>query len=196
MSYPADAHWNWTTRLPDFGGEAQAQLGSHLSQWLPDTGSLTERLRQCCQQFRVQLLNTAQVNLTTEQAAWLGVERAYCREVVLLCDEQPWVYASSLYSPAALNAVPALGGLGERALGELLFEHPKLTRSEFEFANLTHSHWQQLEQKHQELALLSAATPTHNAANLLWARRSLLATPQAGVLVSELFLPTVQSYPR
>lgn len=192
MSYSVDAHWSWTTSLPDLGGDTQMQLRprSHLCDWLQDKGSLTERLRQCCQHFRVQLLNTAQVKLTTEQTAWLGVERAYCREVLLLCDEQPWVYASSLYSPAALSAVPALGGLGERALGELLFEHPLLTRSEFEFAQLTAPHWQQLVQEHTQLDGQQPAVQAGSAVNLPWARRSLLATPQAGVLVSELFLPS------
>ncbi|MBO1519872.1 chorismate lyase [Oceanisphaera sp. DM8] len=164
---------------------------------MQDRGSLTERLRQYCQHFRVQLLNTAQVKLTADQAAWLGVERAYCREVLLLCDEQPWVYANSLYSPAALSAVPALGGLGDSALGELLFEHPLLTRSEFEFARLTVGQCQQLNQRltsgaqpTAELHVLLSQLLAGNVTGLPWARRSVLATPEAAVLVSELFLPS------
>lgn len=201
MIYPTDASWSWNTRQPESQLESQPECQQELCDWLQDTGSLTERLRQCCQHFRVQLQRTrAQVSLTVDQAAWLGVDRAYCREVLLLCDNQPWVYASSLYSPAALKAVPALGGLGERALGELLFEHPKLTRSDFEFAQLTRNQWQQLLQEQAELgpASLFSNIPTNTQASasdaLPWARRSLLAIPQAGVLVTELFLPAAQRY--
>ena len=109
-----------------------------MNNWLQDSGSLTARLRLCCQQFRVQLLNTrADVPFTASQARRLGDTHGYCREVLLLCDEQPWIYASSLYSSAALKAVPALGGLGQQALGELLFDNPQLVRGAFEFAQLT-----------------------------------------------------------
>lgn len=193
MNHGADADWGWNTRQP----ESQPEL----CHWLQDPGSLTERLRLCCRHFRVQLQRTrSRVRLTPEQANWLGVEHAYCREVLLLCDEKPWIYASSLYSAAALNAVPALGGLGERALGELLFEHPRLTRSDFEFAQLTASQWRQLAQEQsavQEesgISLLSAGNQAGASALLPWARRSLLAIPQAGVLVTELFLPTARVY--
>ncbi len=137
------------------------------------------------------------MSLTPEQADWLGGEHAHCREVLLLCDEQPWVYASSLYSSAALQALPALGGLGERALGELMFEHPDLTRSDFDFAQLTANQWWQLAQQQNltQPALGVSASPQADAPNRLpWARRSLLAIPRASVLVTELFLPAAQAY--
>lgn len=193
MILTADAGWNWSARLPESHPE--------LCHWLQDTGSLTERLRLCCRHFRVQLQRTrAQVSLTPEQADWLGVEQAHCREVLLLCDQQPWIYASSLYSASASDAVPALGGLGQRALGELLFEDPRLTRSDFEFARLTASQWQQWVQQQgagQEtpgMSLSSMCPQTFAPAALPWARRSLLAIPQASVLVTELFLPAARVY--
>lgn len=188
MTHAMDACWGWQSAL--------SCPQPVLNHWLQDTGSLTARLRLCCDRFRVQLLKTtAQVALTPEQAGWLGETQAYCREVLLLCDHVPWIYASSLYSSAALDAVPALGGLGQRALGELLFEHPQLVRSHFEFAQLTSSEWQRLTQylssPDQPPLFASASTPF-----LPWARRSLLATPDASVLVSELFLPNAQAYQR
>ncbi len=183
MTNTADHDWHWGPELP------QAQ--TNLCNWLQDTGSLTERLRRHCRQFRVQLQSTtAEMTLTPTQATWIGAERAFCREVLLLCDEQPWIYASSLYSPSTLNAVPALAGLGQRALGELLFEDPELLRSDFEFARLTVPQWRQL-------VLMQGMTQHRDqSANepSLWARRSLLATGQAGVLVTELFLPAAQAY--
>ncbi|MGO4999613.1 chorismate--pyruvate lyase family protein [Oceanisphaera sp. W20_SRM_FM3] len=172
MKITADAHWRWQSAVP-------LALPS-LNDWLQDTGSLTARLRLHCKQFRVQLLSTQGVSLTQSQAHWLGETHAYCREVLLLCDEQPWVYASSLYSSAALEALPALGGLGQKALGELLFEHPQLVRSRFEFAQLTAAESQQLVlQVHPHLPASTTSSP--------WARRSVLAIPEARVLVSELF---------
>ncbi|MBR9859062.1 MAG: chorismate lyase [Gammaproteobacteria bacterium] len=179
MTNTADHAWHWGPELPS----SQAPL----CHWLQDTGSLTERLRRHCRQFRVQLQRTtAEISLTSTQAAWIGADRAFCREVLLLCDEQPWVYASSLYSPTTLHAVPALGGLGQRALGELLFEDPQLLRSEFEFAQLTAPQWQQLTR------MQDIAPPAED--DLPWARRSLLSTGSAGVLVTELFLPQAQAY--
>ena len=191
MNAAADAHWGWQSALP------LTEL--NIQHWLQDTGSLTARLRLCCQQFRVQLLNTrAQVPLTPSQAHRLGVTHAYCREVLLLCDEQPWVYASSLYSSAALAGVPALGGLGQKALGELLFDNPRLVRSPFEFAQLTSLEFQQL-----QLAIRASFSHAQSDASTTldadaawrpWARRSVLAIPKARVLVSELFLPAAIAY--
>ncbi|GHA13469.1 chorismate--pyruvate lyase family protein [Oceanisphaera arctica] len=183
MINTADHAWHWGPELP------QSQLP--LCNWLQDAGSLTERLRRHCRQFRVQLQSTtAEITLTPTQAAWIGAERAFCREVLLLCDEQPWVYASSLYSPSTLNVVPALAGLGQRALGELLFEDPQLQRREFEFAQLTAAQWRQLAQ----MQSIVQDTAPGDSYPLPWARRSLLATGQAGVLVTELFLPAAQAY--
>ncbi|WP_227875176.1 chorismate--pyruvate lyase family protein [Oceanisphaera profunda] len=188
MNTTLDAHWRWQFAAP-VQLASTADSNSSLSHWLQDTGSLTARLRQHCKQFRVQLLNTrANVSLTPSQANWLGETHGYCREVLLLCDEQPWIYASSLYSNTALQAVPALGGLGQKALGELLFDHPQLMRSQFEFAQLTALESQQLTQQvHPSPLNMHPNRP-------LWARRSVLAIPQASVLVSELFLPAASPY--
>ena len=200
MSATADAHWHWQLAVP--------LAGLSMNNWLQDSGSLTARLRLCCQQFRVQLLNTrADVPFTASQARRLGDTHGYCREVLLLCDEQPWIYASSLYSSAALKAVPALGGLGQQALGELLFDNPQLVRGAFEFAQLTALEFQQL-----QLSLSATLSQPQPAAGLRqsptdvniefdtdteplpWARRSVLAIPKARVLVSELFLPAATAY--
>ncbi|WP_319782685.1 chorismate--pyruvate lyase family protein [Oceanisphaera sp. IT1-181] len=186
MNATVDAHWRWQFADP---AQPAPSSSSSLNHWLQDTGSLTARLRLHCKQFRVLLLNTrADVPFTPSQANWLGETHGYCREVLLLCDEQPWIYASSLYSNSALQAVPALGGLGPKALGELLFDHPQLIRSQFEFAQLTALESQQLAQQVHPSPL---NIPTSRA---LWARRSVLAIPQASVLVSELFLPAARSY--
>lgn len=209
MNLTADAHWHWQSQAAfaqpnsSLSFSLNSILSPNLGHWLQDTGSLTVRLRLCCQEFRVQLLSTrAKVPLSASQADWLGEAEGYCREVLLLCDNVPWVYASSLYSPESLAAVPALGGLGEKALGELMFERPDLTRSQFEFAQLNAACYQTLLQ--QLAPKLPTFTADPNAINpravkpepvrLPWARRSVLAIPKAKVLVTELFLPAASAY--
>ncbi|GAA3543999.1 chorismate lyase [Zobellella aerophila] len=147
---------------------------------------MTERLRRHCRDFRVVVRAQADdVMLEPALAERLGGVRGFCREVLLCCDGVPWVYASSLYSGASLEACPELAGLGQKALGELLFEHPGLARSQFEFAGLGHEARVALAQR-IELPL-AADFP-------LWGRRSTLQAGGARVLVTELFLPQAQAY--
>lgn len=188
MKPTADAQWHWQS-------DAALALPG-LKHWLQDTGSLTVRLRHCCQDFKVQLLNTrAKVPLSLSQATWLGESEGYCREVLLLCDNVPWVYASSVYSPASLDAVPALGGLGDKALGELMFENPKLSRSCFEFAALSATSYHVLSQHLAPWLVHLPSSPAAPVSEILpWARRSVLAIPEAKVLVTELFLPAANAY--
>ncbi|WP_245879655.1 chorismate--pyruvate lyase family protein [Zobellella endophytica] len=177
MIQSADHDWGWGAALP-----ARPPL---LCDWLQDPGSLTERLRRHCRHFRVALLSEVSLcALGPSQAALLDCDRAFCREVLLYCDERPWVYASSLYSPATRAALPALTGLGQRALGELMFDAPDLVRSSFEFAVLDSA-------QGEAVAGLSG---TATGGRSLWGRRSMLATGRARVLVTELYLPAAQAY--
>ncbi|ATG72570.1 chorismate--pyruvate lyase family protein [Zobellella denitrificans] len=177
MTASIDHRWGWSAASP-LGWPA-------LCDWLRDPGSLTERLRRHCRDFRVEVLaSEALLSLTPQQKALLDCEQAYCREVLLYCDETPWVYASSLYSPATRAAMPQLTGLGRRALGELLFDAPDLQRSTFEFAELTND----------ERIRLCHRAGLDPSPGPLWGRRSVLATGRARVLVTELFLPAVPAY--
>ncbi|WP_445395580.1 chorismate--pyruvate lyase family protein [Zobellella sp. An-6] len=174
MTPSVDHLWHWTAALP--------QRRPTLCDWLRDPGSLTERLRRHSRDFRVEVLaSDVLLPLSPEQMALLDTELAYCREVLLYCDGRPWVYASSLYSPATRAAMPELTGLGRRALGELLFDAPDLQRSSFEFTELAPVDY-------ERLVARAGATGT------LWGRRSVLATGRARVLVTELFLPAVPAY--
>lgn len=180
MTNRADQGWHWSASraLP-----AQSPV---LNDWLHDRGSLTERLRRHCRNFRVAVLVAAdEVLLDPNLAERLGSDRAFCREVLLYCDDQPWVYASSLFSAASLDACPGLAGLGQRALGDVLFEQPGLIRSPFEFACLDAGQQAGLARR---IGLpLAADFP-------LWGRRSALQRGGAQVLVTELFLPRARAY--
>lgn len=180
MTKRADQEWHWLT------GPAMPELSPLLTDWLYDRGSMTERLRRHCRHFRVEVRASADdIALEPALAERLGSPRAFCREVLLYCDDAPWVYASSLYSGASLDACPELAGLGQKALGELLFEHPGLARSQFEFAGLGH----------EELAVLARRIELPLVADFpLWGRRSTLQAGGAQVLVTELFLPRAWAY--
>ncbi|MDV2858743.1 chorismate--pyruvate lyase family protein [Oceanimonas sp. CAM02] len=173
-----DNDWHWGQLPP---------ASPALQSWLHEPGSLTRRLRRHCAQFHVKVLADGVLRpLMPAQAEWLQAEQGYCREVLLCCDNLPWVYATSLYSPATQAALPALSGLGSKALGELMFEAPDLTRTPFELTGLTPTQYQQLA-AHAGLAATEPAT-------MPWARRSALSTGQASVLVTELFLPNSAPY--
>ncbi|NHH99050.1 chorismate lyase [Oceanimonas sp. MB9] len=173
----ADHLWRWGSETP---------AAPVLNAWLHDTGSLTRLLRRHCRQFEVQLLSDASLrSLTPTQAELLGCDQAFCREVLLCCDGRPWVYASSLYSSATQRALPALAGLGSRALGELMFEAPDLERTPFEFARLNATEYRRLAER---TGLNAGFAPAP------WARRSTLSTGAARVLVTELFLPASALY--
>ncbi|WP_228212482.1 chorismate--pyruvate lyase family protein [Oceanimonas baumannii] len=178
MTPSSDSHWHWGQEPP---------ASPALQSWLHEPGSLTRLLRRHCRQFRVQVLADKVLRpLTPDQAVLLEARQGYCREVLLRCDDQPWVYATSLYSPATQQALPALTGLGSRALGELMFESPDLARTPFELAQLAPEEYQRLANHAGLVAEMPAFMP--------WARRSALSTGCARVLVTELFLPDSAPY--
>lgn len=178
MTPSLDSDWPWGHSAP---------ASPLLCDWLYEPGSLTQRLRRHSNDFCVHVLAEAVLRpLTPDQAALLHTEQGYCREVLLLCDGVPWVYATSLYSSATQAALPALGGLGSRALGELMFEAPDLQRTPFELARLDSRAYRRLAAR----AGLKTAAPATGP----WARRSALSTGLARVLVTELFLPASAPY--
>ncbi len=153
--------------------------------WLRNRGSLTHRIQQHCQQFRVQTVQQRRARIRYDQAQLLGLpphQQAYCRQVILHADQQPVVFAHSCCRPQHLSRQwAAIRGLGNQPLGALLFSHPDIQRRSLHFKQLN---------AHDPLyrmacQALSAPPPR------LWARRSLFVLYQAPLLVSEVFLPAI-----
>jgi chorismate lyase len=155
-----------------------------LHPWLHDHGSLTRRIQQRCQSFSVQVQSQGLQRIAYDEAALLGIaprELAHVRDVLLLADGKPVVFAHSVVAARHLRGAWAdLGKLGNRSLGTMLFTHPLVERHPLHFRKLhsQHPHYQR-------------ASQAANLPDMLWARRSLFSLHGAPLLVTEMFLPDI-----
>ena len=160
--------------------------------WLHDSQSLTARIRSVCGggRFRVRLLEQGWGRPLYSEAALLGMRRggvALVREVELLCDEQPWVFARTLIPASSLRG-PArrLAHLGEKPLGEVLFSDPLMRRGERQIARLLPRH----------PLFVSSVARLREAPGEIWGRRTLFYLSRRPLLVNEVFLPDIPESPR
>ena len=161
----------------------QGQLPPKLDMWLLDGSSLTRRLQQhCTGRFSVQVLRLGWMRPMLNEARTLGVpyqQTALIREVHLLCDGQPWVFARTVIPLSSLRGkLRRLLGLGNRPLGAVLFADPHMRRSPIEVAQIHHGE-----------SLYLDATKRHPSQHAIWGRRSVFHLGGAPLLVSEIFLP-------
>ena len=171
--------WNdWTQRR-------YGDVPSPVQTWLRDTGSLTRRVIQCCGcgTFRVRLLHQAWGSPLNSERRVLHTRKgvvALVRDVVLLCNDVPWVFARTLIPVTTLRG-PArhLMQLGERPLGAVLFSDPKVTRGSTQIARLHPGH----------TLFDTACEQVEQTPELLWGRRTLFYVANKPLLVNELFLP-------
>lgn len=167
----------WRTFLPN--------IEAGYAPWLRDRGSLTSRIQQRCDSFNVRNVCNRLMPAAYDETALLGLpqqQKIYTREVFLLADNQPVVFAHSVVVPQHLRgAWQSLQHLGNRPLGALLFAHPLVQRAPLRYRVLKPNH---------PLYRRAAAVldlPPHK----LWARRSLFTLHGAPLLVTEVFLPRV-----
>jgi chorismate--pyruvate lyase len=155
-----------------------------LRPWLSDRSSLTRRLKSHCSTFRVLPLRTGLAHANRDELALLGLPalgKAYVRDVLLLCDEVPVVYAHSVLSRASLQGPwRGIGRLGSRPLGEALFGDPRIKRQSLACQRLRPDH---------PLYRVAVAQHTEMRDRSLWARRSVFCLDRHPLLVTEVFLP-------
>jgi chorismate--pyruvate lyase len=154
--------------------------------WLTARGSLTARLTERSQAFRVQRLHQRTGLCLADEARAIGMARpgrVWEREVLLRCDGAATVFAHTVVPMwADASDWPLFSALGERSLGSTLFYDPQVRRGELEFARIRGGHplFQRV-----SAALGGADAP------VLYARRCLYRRHQGTLLVTELFLPPV-----
>ena len=154
--------------------------------WLLDKGSLTQRLIDASDnRLSVQILNQRidTPRFTERRALKLPPRRlTLIREVVLLANSTPWVYARSIIPLTTLTGrLRKLRHLDNQPLGALLFRDPTMTRGPVEVACHTN---------------INAKLPIAlgNIQKSLWGRRSVFRLDAKPLLVSEIFLPDFKPY--
>lgn len=157
--------------------------------WLRDSDSLTARIRARCGQFSVAIQRQTLARPLPDEAHALGISparRAWLREVLLLADGIPVVYARSwhpLVAPA--HRMAAFFRSGRQPLGQILFAHPRIRRSPLKICSIDARD----ARYHRALACAHAAEAPPR---LLWGRHSLFVRPAGcAVLVCEFFLPAI-----
>lgn len=154
-----------------------------LRDWLSDRGSLTQRLKSHCTSFRVAPLETGLARANADEYALLGVTpgvRVYVREVLLLCNEVPVVFAHSVLPSTGLRGGwNGIARLGSRSLGEALFSDHRIERQPLAYRRVRHNH----------PLYRAAARQQALARDSLWVRRSVFCLDHHPLLVTEVFLP-------
>ena len=153
---------------------ALVRAPARIDNWLADSGSLTRRL-QAFGHFQVAPRFQGVARPRAEEAALLGMRQRYqavIREVLLLLDDEPVVFARSVLPLRSLRGRNrVLGHMARRSLGAELFKPPAAERSQVWAAHL-------------EL-------PADYAASRCWGRQSLFLKRGQPLLVAEIFLPSL-----
>lgn len=161
-------------------------LETTLADWLLDPASLTERVTQACSgRFSVRVLRQGWGAPMLNEARRLKMRRngyALIREVHLLCNDQPWIFARTIIPPATLRGKQRrLAHLGQKPLGALLFADKSMQRMEMEIACIKPG---------QRLYELANSHQTHQG-KPIWGRRSVFFLNHHPLLVSEIFLEQI-----
>lgn len=156
---------------------------STIQSWLNTKVSLTQRLRQHCPTLQVLVLSEQTERPLLDETTALGLQpndQAWVRCVLLQCANQNWVYARTVI-PNLTPESPwsALQKLGNKPLGEVLFELPSIQRTPFEFTSQALGNW----------PYLSEQLGAEESQSKGYARRSIFTQKGAPLLLTEVFLP-------
>lgn len=164
---------------------ALAGAPAYLHPWLSDPGSLTARIVARCGRFQVCVLGEYRAPPFNDERALIGLpagRHAWTREVLLLADDIPVVFAHSVLAPRDLNGAWHMAqAIGSRPLGAALFADPGICRGPLTAARLAPHH-----PLHRH-----ACHALHEQLPTLWARRSRFCRLDRPLLVTEVFLPGI-----
>lgn len=154
--------------------------------WLRDDASLTRRVTSACPgHFRVRVVAQGWRRGLPSENHLLGVRlRGAClvREVELLCDELPQVFARTLMPARSLTGgARRLAYLRNKPLGAVLFADPHTVRHRVQIARF---------QSHHQLFQAATAHLEREPVEV-WGRRTLFLYKRKPILVNELFLPAL-----
>jgi len=173
-----------------------AQLPVRLKDWLLDEGSLTARLKNHCHDFHVKVVGERQEYCTKAEAcdAIKCGEAVLVREVLLYCDKVAHVFARSLLPLSSLTGkAQSLASLGEKPLGQVLFNSPSLQREKLELSIFSDDSRVATLAKNIEQQEGSGRYDK-SSKKALWGRRSLFILENKPLMVAEVFLPGAFAY--
>lgn len=174
----------------------RAALPCALLPWLKDAGSLTARIRARCTHFEVRVLCQRLAPVRRDEALLLGLragERAWLREVLLVADGRPVVFARSLLPRRNVRGAWNLfHGLGARPLGAALFSDPAITRLPLACKRMDARE----ARYHRAAAAFERHARGEALPRAIWARRSVFLLHGRALMVSEAFLPAILELPR
>lgn len=169
--------------------ECRAQVPIALLPWLAEPGLLTARVRSVAGAaggFR--LLKLALAAITTDVQARLQVtdRTGLLREIEFTCGDVRWIYAQSVFPDSTVREYPWLAELGGAALGEALARVGEVVREPLEYLALPRGHALDI------AARTRAGAGADTDARRCWARRAAYRLGQHRILVTEVFLPSIE----
>lgn len=170
----------------ELGSRQPRNLPESIYHWLKDQASLTRRVTAGCRGgFRVRVISQQWGPLFNSERELLELgPRSAClvREVELLCDGVPQVFARTLMPVRSLTGgARRLSLLRDRPLGAVLFADPHTRRERVQIACFRPRH-----------SLYQVATGHLETAPVeVWGRRTLFRYAGKPILVNELFLPAL-----
>ena len=189
---PINLSQTWFSK--DNDAKVTTTINEQCLSWLYDPLSLTARLKKRCSDFSVRVLfedyveHSPSFNIPES----IADKRYLLRQVLLMCDGQAHVFASTLIPVTTLNeGNEFLSSLGEQPLGEALFKHKDISRGAIEIAQFDkNTHVMALA---QELPL-GLSQKQFEPCQSIFGRRSIFKLIDQGLLVSEVFLPNSYAY--
>ncbi len=165
----------------------RSQAPPAILHWLLDRASLTQRIIGACDgPFRVRVLSQHWTRPMSNEAKALGMRRsshALVRQVQLLCNDVPWVYARTVIPRHTLTGRQRrLAHLKSRSLGAMLYADPSMRRGELQLVRLT---------ARDKLHAMIAQHVDQPSA-VMWGRRSVFTLSNKPLLVSEIFLSAIE----
>lgn len=165
----------------------RSRIPPGLVPWLRDSGSLTDRLKKACDGcFEVRVMDEGWQRPRLDEACALGMPGGrigWVRQVQLLCNGTPWVFARTVVPVTTLSgAQRRLAHLGNRPLGAFLFADPGMQRGVVELACI----------RKGQAMFSEAGTGLKRKPVVIWGRRSVFRVGDKPLLVAELFLPAVE----
>lgn len=164
------------------------ELSPREADWLLEPGSLTARVRARCETaFHLTVVRETGASPEEVPEDWPYPALPRLREVTLNCGDTPLVFARTLMPDPATSGNEWLLSLGDRPLGDVLFQSGGTRDGDFEIALLTPESdlFQCAARQRADLSV----NLMRNADACIWARRSWVNLEKSRILICECFLP-------